>query len=603
MSSKLLRIFFFFFIFHLALLLFVYLYNHCDNHNTIILSGIIAVILFITLLYSGVSLYLISSEITHDASMAKSLQERHHQLFTNIDRAIIVFKKINESYIIVDLNNAVEKIENKSKDEILNKPLLEVFPKAKDFGIIDILDEVYFSGTSKDMPIKYYHADHSKGYRENHIFKLTSGEIVSIYKDVTKDVEFKKELLHAKKTAEKEQELRAKFMSNMSHELRTPLNGIMMASELFSMTDLDYEQEELNQIISKSSENLLDIINSIIDMSSIDLNRLILHEYQARPADLLNNSYSVYSNMAKQKNLSVNIQTDEYSENYYLTDPHRVRQIYMNLIHNAVKFTDRGTINIFLKKYEGTYSLPDSLSLENYDIMEFIIEDTGVGIPEDALNILYEKFLQVDMSTTKKYGGSGIGLSITQALLNMMHGSIRVESTLGIGSKFMVYIPVKKIIQKENEQREISESTEGDTEINKDALVASESKRILVVEDNIINQTLTAKMLESLGFEADVASNGKEAIEKIKNNDNQYDLILMDIQMPVLNGYEASKKIRYLENAAQKPRIPIVALTAYVSDYDKEKCFQCGMDDFLSKPVDKKELSRSLRYHIQGNIN
>lgn len=603
MSRHLLRFFLFTFIFLLSLALSIYLFQNCKIPSIIILASAISFSLFITLIIIGIQLYKSIALAKNDILSAEIYQERYHQLFTNIDRAIIIYRKINNDFFIVDLNNAVEIIENKPKEEIINKPLLEAFPKAKKFGIIELIEEVYSSGKPKDMPVKYYHADHAKGYRENHIFKLKSGEIVSIYKDVTKDIEFKKELILAKKAAEREQELRSKFMSNMSHELRTPLNGIMMANELFSMTGLNYEQQELNQIIVKSSENLLDIINSIIDMTNIDLNQMILHEHKIRLIDVFQNSYFVYENMARQKNIQFFVKTDKISKNYYITDPHRIRQIFMNLIHNAVKFTNRGKVNIYLKKYKGPYNLPREWNREEYDIIEFIVEDTGIGISEDAIDLLYEKFFQIDMSTTKKYGGSGIGLSIAHALLKMMHGNITVESLLDHGSKFTVQIPMKKADAIfENTKNTIDTYLTQKTKNHKSS--KAKEIKILIVEDNIINRTLTAKMIQSLGYQSDIASDGQDAVVKIENTKNSYDLILMDIQMPILNGYEASKKIRHLESLHQKERTPIVALTAYVSDYDKEKCFQCGMDDFLSKPIDKNDLSHCLNHFISSkNIN
>ncbi len=555
--------------------------------------GGIVLFLLLTGLFLRKVLFLAQSldKVDAKATMASLYQERYRQIFMNVDRAVIIFRREGEEFIIVDLNPLVEKIENIPKEDMLGKSIRNVFPGAREFEILDILEEVYQTGKYLEVPMKYYHSDYSRGYRENHIFKLATGELVSIYRDITKDVEFKKELVQAKKTAEKEQKTRADFMANMSHELRTPLNGIMMGNELLNMTRLDDEQTELSEIIQKSAENLLDIINAIMDMTNIELNRMIIREQNLNLEDLLRFSARIYENMAKQKNVEVRIMIDHLINHTYIGDPHRIRQIFMNLIHNAIKFTDTGSVRISLNKYDGHIDLPEGVIRDEYDFIEFVVEDTGIGIPEDGLRNIFEKFMQLDMSTTKKYGGSGIGLSITQALLKLMNGKIRVESKPGEGSRFSVYLPLWK-----SSDIAVPEKTRVETK----PIPPKEERHILIVEDNIINQSLTERMLHSFGFITYVSSNGLEAVEQFWKNPRLYDLVLMDIQMPIMNGYEASRKIREIEHTTGIKKTPIVALTAYVSDEDKDRCFENGMDDFLAKPVDKSELQRCLYRNIQS---
>ena len=371
------------------------------------------------------------------------------------------------------------------------------------------------------------------------------------------------ELDKAKKRSEDASNAKSRFLANMSHEIRTPLNGIIGAAELSDQCKSLEDSIEYNEIILSSSRSLLDIINDILDFSKIESGKLSIEIKSTDIPDLLNNIYNLMVQVAKEKNLSLEFDIPDNFHSFWKTDETRLRQILVNLLGNAIKFTDKGSVKLILRNKE--------------DSLEFIVKDTGVGISSDRLGTIFEEFEQADSSITRKFGGTGLGLAISKRLSQSLGGDIIVSSKLGEGSEFKLVLKLTK------SECVVSKESPGNYSFNKE--------KILLCEDNKTNQLVASKVLRKMGLEVDVAGNGQEGLELYINGD--YKLILMDMQMPVMDGLKAAKEIRKINQ-----NIPIIALTANVTIEDHELCKEAGMNGFLTKPLNKVLLSSELNKWI-----
>ncbi len=371
---------------------------------------------------------------------------------------------------------------------------------------------------------------------------------------------------------------KSEFLANMSHEIRTPMNAIIgFTGILADDQDLSEEQREYVGIMSDAGQNLLTLINDILDFSKIEANKLETELLNCSLGEILNAFESLMRPKAEEKGLEFKIIEHGGLPSRICTDPVRLRQCLINLVSNAIKFTEEGHIHV-------NVSLQDD---ESKPHIRFDVEDTGIGIAEDRLDHVFELFTQADGSHTRKYGGTGLGLAITKRLAEILNGRITVESVEGRGSVFSLILPVgvesRKMTQMD--RHNLSE------EIQAEQQEPQFRGRVLVAEDTATNQVLIKSLLKRFGLEVTIAEDGREAVDAVL--EKSYDLVFMDMQMPNMNGYEATKAIR--RNGRE---IPIIALTAYALKGDDTKCIEAGCNDYVSKPIDRKELTRVLNTYM-----
>jgi len=392
--------------------------------------------------------------------------------------------------------------------------------------------------------------------------------VIGFAQDISARIQAERELRQAKKITEEAARAKEIFLANMSHEIRTPMNGVLGIAGLLAKTSLNEQQRNYLRLIQESANNLLLLVNDVLDLEKIILGKLQFEHVVFSLADRVDLCLQSFNYKAEEKGIGLLHDNHLGEDIIVLGDPYRLSQVLNNLISNAMKFTEEGAVTITTRLVEKN---------ENEVHIAFAIKDTGIGISEEQLGLILEPFMQAHVAISRTHGGTGLGLSICRELISMMGGELKVESAAGQGSCFSFEIPFAISSFKLN-QSAVSQ------ELNYQSLG---NRKILVAEDVELNQYLVKHIMESWGFTVNIVNNGREAVEMVQKNN--YDLVLMDIQMPEMDGMEATRQIRQLKDA-QKASVPIIALTANALKGDSEKYIAAGMNDFLPKPFNEQKL-------------
>lgn len=498
----------------------------------------------------------------------EKLIEKQALLQSILDNAtsIIYVKDMQGKYVLI--NKQFKEYLNVEDTEIIGKTDFDFTEpnQAERYKFTD--DEVIRSGKPVEIEevIKTYTGTHNILIIK---FPLLDAEnkmygISGIATDITERVKYQEHLLEAKKMAEDAQELQEQFLANMSHEIRTPMNGIRGMTNLLMETPLNDEQKDFTKTIQRSSDNLLVIINDILDLSKIQAGKLTIEKINFNLKEVLEDAMVMFNHVIDEKQLTLQLNVSADMPAILNGDPYRLNQILVNLLGNAIKFTAKGGIDI--KVSIGEKKAKDI-------ILNFAITDTGIGIEKDKVDEIFDSFTQASMNTSRKYGGTGLGLSITRQLLELQGGKISVESRINKGSTFKFTIPYT--------YSEADKSTLFIDKDSKEYRSLLKGKKFLIVEDNEINQKVVRHVLQQTGGVVEVASDGYEAVALLEKSVD-YDVIIMDLQMPQMDGYEATAHIRNV----MKLDIPIIAMTANALKGEREKCIEVGMNDYISKPFD-----------------
>jgi len=506
-------------------------------------------------------------------------EKRYRDLF-NYSQALICTHDLEGK--LLSVNPAICSIIGYTSEELIGRNIKEFVPQDK----ISQFDEQYLqnvltTGKAEGVFIIICkNGEHIYLLYQNYMVEETSRTpyIIGFSQDITNRIKAERELIKAKEETERASRVKEVFLANISHEIRTPMNGILGIGGLLYKTNLNPKQEEYTKLILESADNLLHIVNDVLDFTKIESGKIELESIPFLLEEKISNTLKTFIFKIEEKGLELVFDNQVPTDTVLVGDPFRLGQVLNNLISNALKFTESGKITVHAAQIQEVNQLP---------IFEFIVSDTGIGISPENLANIFEEFVQASSETSRKYGGTGLGLTITKNLIEMQGGTIKAESTLNKGTKFIVRLPYQI---GENSMLTNSKEEVAFTQIDK--------KRILVAEDVTINQIIVKQILEEWGHEVVLVSNGQEAFEAHKKND--FDLILMDIHMPEVDGYEATQLIRHMGDTI-KAAVPIVALTANAFKKETDRFAEAGFNDYITKPFTEAGLYECIKKQLQLN--
>ena len=492
--------------------------------------------------------------------------------------------RLDSQSILVYTSQNIEQVLGIAPEDIVGKNFTEAIDWSGDSIPLAIKSlEEYFTGArEKDVLIMSFIHPSCKEEKfikvSNHCVKDEENNIKwfdGIVEDITEQKIYEQALEQAKYLADKANKSKSEFLANMSHEIRTPMNGILGFVDQLAKSETEPERQKQFEIIKNSSTTLLSIINDILDFSKIESGSMEIESHPYNVYKFCHEITDVFSELTNNKKITLNKNIDENIPKCLLIDQVRIKQVIFNLLSNAVKFTPEGGEITLNSKYD-----------INTNTLSCSISDTGIGIAKDKQTKIFEAFGQEDASTTRKFGGTGLGLSISSKLISMMGGELKVESELNKGSRFYFTIPLSICKEQTNEVLQ-------DNANDKNTIIKG---NVLIVEDNKTNQMLMSIILDETDVSYDIANDGIEALDKYKHN--SYDIILMDENMPNMNGIEATKQIRQIEKENSKDKTTIVAVTANALSEDRQRFLDAGMDDYLSKPYTEDAVIGVLRKYL-----
>lgn len=498
-------------------------------------------------------------------------EEKYRSIIANMNLGLM---EVNLDEVIQFVNNSFCEMSGYNAEELIGKNAGDLFVRGANTEIAETKNELRKGGISDAYEIG---VNNKRGEQK---WWLISGApryddkgnlvgSVGIHLDITAQKKLELELLDARESAEQSAAAKEIFLANMSHEIRTPMNAIIGMGRQLQRTSLDEQQQFYLGTINKAAEHLLVLINDILDISKIEAGKLNLEHIGFRPHDVIHHCIQVMEHKAEEKGLKLLKENSPAPETIFIGDPYRLTQVLLNLLSNAIKFTEEGKVSI---------SCLLQPVIDKRQLIILSVKDTGIGMDEEFLSNIFRKFTQEEQSTARKYGGTGLGMSISKQLTELMNGHIEVSSRKGEGTTITLTIPFEL-------------GTESDIPQTKGKVIDSSilrNKKILLVEDNEMNRLVATTLLENYGVITEEVHNGAEAVQALKSR--YYDLVLMDVQMPVLNGLDATMIIRQEINQF----VPIIALTANAIKGEAEKCLKAGMNDYISKPFEEEELINAI---------
>ncbi|MDZ4729889.1 MAG: PAS domain S-box protein [Xanthomonadales bacterium] len=520
---------------------------------------------------------------------------RDQQFYTRslIESHIDALMTTDPQGIITDVNKQMEALTGCTRDELIGAPFKNYFtdPELAEAGIKRVLSEKKVTNyeltararDGKETVVSY---NATTFYDRD---RMLQG-VFAAARDVTERNQLDLALGVAKEAAEDANRAKSDFLARMSHEIRTPMNSIIGMADLLWDTPLSQEQREYVQIFRKAGGQLLGLINDILDLSKVESGQLLLECVEFDLGEVLSSTIDMMANRAQQKGLELTLHIDPEISTLIAGDPDRLRQVLINLIGNAIKFTEKGAVTVWV---EPDPENPDPANLGT-SALRFAVRDTGIGLPEEARESIFAPYAQVDTSTTRKFGGTGLGLAISRRIIELMQGRIWVESTMGNGSTFYFTAQFAAGLKRSNPPQ--ASSVEDHSAAPARILPArAKALRILLAEDSSDNLVLIQSYLKTGGYQVDVACNGAVALEMVISG--SYDVVLMDVQMPVMDGYSATRQIRQWETENQVAPVPILALTAHALPEGVSKSLDAGCTAHLTKPIRMTTLIDAIEQH------